>query len=308
MSEATAEQLDLSRLPPFTLVPADFEAGMAARKASLVARYAAMGIPFNTENLETDPVIIPQQEDEHRRLLDIQALNDTAQGLTVSYGWGDRLDHIAATYFADIGLRRMPAVAEPRPFATHPEDWESDDRFRRRIGLASEARSPFTPGAYVFAALSASIAVADAVALNWASGIDLSPGEVRVVVLGIAGADEDALTDTVHSVLMTRHIKPATDVLSVAKARRVTAPYTAVLRVRRGPDPVLVRNEALRRLELYRADRRRIGLILANSGLDAALHVGGVEEVVSTMGTVDPGRDALVELSPISVTTEVAGG
>lgn len=308
MTEATAEQLDLSRLPPFTLVPADFEAGMAARKASLVARYAAMGIPFNTENLETDPVIIPQQEDEHRRLLDIQALNDTAQGLTVSYGWGDRLDHIAATLLPDIGIRRMPLVFEPRPYATNPEDWEDDNRFRRRINLAHETRSPFTAGAYVFAALSASVEVGDAVALNWASGVGLAPGELRLVILGNAGSDEDALVTAVSAALAARHIKALSDVVTVVKARRVTVPLEAKLRVRRGPDPALVLAEAQRRLALHLLDRRRIGNVLANSGLDASLHVGGVEEVVLNFASVDPGPDGVVHLSPVSVTTEVAGG
>lgn len=305
---SASETLDLSRLPAFSLVDADYEAILAARKLSLVARCAELGIPYNVENLETDGLIIPQQEDAHRELLDKTNLNDAGRGLTIAYGWGARLDQIAATYFADIGIRRMAQVAEPRPFSTHPEDWEDDDRFRRRVNLASEARSPYTAGAYVYAALSASILVTDAVALNHESGIGLRQPEIKVVILGAAGADEDALVTLVRETLLARHIKPATDVLIVAKARRVSAALSAMLRVRRGPDPALVRTEALRKLDLYRADRRRVGLPIANSGLDAALHVGGVEEVTSTFITVDPGPDGVVELTPITVTTETPHG
>ncbi len=304
----SADTLDLSRLPAFNLVDVDYEAIVAARRASLVARLTAAGIDYDVETLETDPAMILQQEDGYRELLDKQSLNDAGKRLTVTYGYGAALDHIAATYFADIGVRRMALVAEPRPYLTNPEDWEDDDRFRRRISLAPEARSPFTPGAYVYGALSASVLVADAVALNWNAGIGLERGEIRVVILGTAGADEDALIEAVHAALMGRTIIAATDDVSVVKARRVTVPYTAVQRVRRGPDPALVRLEGLRKLDIYRAERRRIGLVIANSGLDAALHVGGVEEVVSTMASVNPGPDGIVVLSPITVTTETFGG
>lgn len=311
MTDATAEQLDLSRLPPFRLVDVDYEAILASRLASLQARFAAAGIDYDVGMLETDPSVILQQEDAFRQTLDLQALNDAGKRLTAAYGYGAALDHIAATYFADIGVRRMPLAADPKPFATNPEDWEDDDRFRRRIQLAPEARSPFTPGAYVYAALTSSIAIADAVALNHANAPKgmLRPGEVRVAVLAKSGLDHAAQAAIAAAFIRARPIVALTDTVSVVGASRIGAEVRAVLRVRRGPDPAIVRTEAVRRLALYQADRYRLAAPLTVSGLLAALTVGAVEDVtlLSPAATIDPGPTGVVTVDKVDVTTETIG-
>lgn len=305
MSEAASEQLDLSRLPPFRLVDVDYEAIVASRLASLQARFAAAGIDYDVGMLETDPAVILQQEDAFRQTLDLQALNDAGKRLTVAYGYGPALDHIAATYFADIGVRRMAAVDDPRPFAEQPDDWEDDDRFRRRISLAPEARSPYTPGAYVYAALTTSPLIADAVALNWSTGL-VDRGDVCVVILGKAGADEAALAEMVGEALRSRPIVALTDNVFVATAPRVDAEISVKLLVRRGPDPAVVREEAIRQINIYRASRYRIGAPLALSGIDSAAHVGGVEIVQRSapMADISTAPNKVINVTGVTVTTE----
>ena len=167
----TGEPIDLSQLPPLVLVAVDYEAELADLKAKLVARFKANGVDFDVQDLETDPVISLAEEFTDRKVLGLDQINDAGKRLTLASSYGVALDHIAATYYADVGVRRLPApgVVQPRPFDLFPGDWESDDRFRRRIQLAPETRTPGTLRGYEYWALTAAPALIDARAFNYAS-------------------------------------------------------------------------------------------------------------------------------------------
>lgn len=289
--------LDLSRLAPFTLVAGDYETDLAELKAAVIARCAARGVNLDTLDLESEPITALLEEVAYRRSLERAAVNDAGKALTLAYAWGPGLDHIAATHYADIGLRRAEA--------------ETDERFRRRILLAAQARTAGTLEGYEFAALTLAPELADARALNHASGL-VRPGQILVVLLAAAGATPQAQTETLLRVtdgLFQRGVKHASDDLSVRMATRVVYDVSAVLQVRRGPDPLLVRASALAALTAYAADRRRIGAPIAESGVHAALHVGGVEKV-SLLGWQTPvvPPDGVAELGEAFLTTELANG
>lgn len=300
-----AETLDLSRLPAFELLQPRFETILAERLASLRQRLTAAGVSADTLDLESDPLVILEQEDAYREFLNLTAINDQARNLSLAFAAGPVLDHLAATYYAHIGIRRLAG--------------EDDTRFRRRIALAPEAASPFTPGAYVYAALALGLDVADAQALNHASGL-VDPGEVLLVVLPapavipkpgsgllpVPEVDGFELADRVRTALDARPIRALTDTVTVRPAARVSVPVQAVIEVPPGPDRELVKVEAAARLAAYAAGRRRIGLRLTRSGIAAALHLPAADNVrlLSPAETVDPGVDGVAELGAVDLLVE----
>lgn len=285
-----AETLDLSRLPAFKVVQPHFEAILAERLASLRQRFIAAELDTSTLDLESDPLVILEQEDAYREFLNLTAINDQARGVSLAFAKGAVLDHLAATYYAHIGIRRL--------------EGEDDTRFRRRIALAPEAASPFTPGAYIYAALTVGLDVADAQALNHASGL-VDAGEVLVVVLPAPGVDGVELAERVRASLAARPIIALTDTVIVRPARRVTVPVSAVIEVAPGPDRNLVAAEASARLAVYAAGRRRIGLRLTRSGVDGALHLPSADNVrLAFPETFDPGVDGVAEFGAIELAVE----
>lgn len=286
-----AETLDLSRLPAFELLQPRYEDILAARLASLRQRLEAAGVSADTLNLESDPLVILEQEDAYREFLNLTAINDQARGLSLAFAAGATLDHLAATYYAHIGIRRLAG--------------EDDARFRRRIALAPEAASPFTPGAYAYAALSLGLDVADAQPLNHASGL-VDPGEVLLVVLPAAGVDGEDLAARVRDGLAARPIRALTDSVVVRPAARVLVDVSAVIEVAPGPDRGLVAVDAKARLAAYAAGRRRIGLRLTRSGIAAALHLPAADNVrlAAPLETVDPGPAGVAELGAVDVAVE----
>lgn len=293
MSRYTADTLDLSRLAPFTLSTVSYEAILSARMESLKARLAARGVDYDVGTLETDPLGILEQEDAYREFLAHTALNDSALGLTVAYATGSQLDHIAATYYADLGLRRL--------------DGESDERFRARIALAAEARSPGTLGGYEFQALSASLDVRDAVALNYASGI-LKPGQISVVVAGAPGADMAPIVAAVREVVLDRETKAASDDVRVLAATVTSYDVAGTLKIKRGPDSSLVVAEAVARVQAYAASRRKVGAVVRGNGLTAALMAPTVDDVAGTFEDIDPGPTGIAEIGAVTIDVEVLDG
>ena len=312
--------IDLSQLPPLQLVSVNFEAELAALKAGIVARFQARGVPYNVQDIEADSAMVLAEEFAYRKTLSLQDLNDAGKRLTLASGYGAALDHVAATYYADIGVSRLALVASPRPYATNPEDWESDARFRTRIQLAPEVRTPGTLRSYEYFALTAAPHLIAARAFNYASGL-CSPGQVLVVVLGqlpnpdptldVPGNDETAQLVLAQNALENRNTKLATDTVMVRVVSRTPVTASAVLGIPIGPDPSLIVSAATTALAAYAAEcATTIGQIFTESGQKAAAFVGGVQRVrlVGAPADVDPGQDGVVQVTIGSVTTEPIGG
>jgi phage-related baseplate assembly protein len=133
-----------------------------ARFKELWASYdPPLGVQYDVENLEFDPIRINQECCTLFELMERDRVNQAARDVTLAFGWGGNLDGIASRYPG--GVPRLPVVPQPRPFEQFPQDWESDDRYRQRIWLAPNLLSPHgTAEAYEFFALTADATMHDA--------------------------------------------------------------------------------------------------------------------------------------------------
>ena len=161
---------------------------------------------------------------------------------------------------------------------------ESDADFRRRMVLAPEGYSVAGPeGAYVFHALSANEDVLDA------SAISPAPGEVLVSVLSRTGSGEASpeLLAAVDAFVSDETRRPLTDFVTVQSAEIIEYAVDATLTTFSGPDGSVVLATAQANLAAYVEASHRLGRDITRSGLYAALHVEGVQNVVLTAPAAD---------------------
>jgi phage-related baseplate assembly protein len=158
--------INLAELPPMAAIETiDTEAAMTARMARFKELWAIydppLGVQYDVENLEFDPIRINQETCTYFELLLRDRVNQAARDVTLAFGWGSNLDGIASRYPG--GVPRLPLVANPRPYEGYPQDWESDDHYRQRIWLSPNLLSPHgTAEAYEFYALTADATMHDA--------------------------------------------------------------------------------------------------------------------------------------------------
>lgn len=278
--------VDLSQLPPPDVVETlDFEAIVAAMKADFQARWAQRraadaSLPdYDVAMLETDSAVILIEAFAYREILVRAHVNDAARALLLAFAQGSNLDHLGALF----GVARIAVVASPRPYTTNPEDWEDDERLRRRIQLAPEAYSTAgSQGAYIFHALSIDPSVFDAWAWRPA------PGKVEVV---LAGADGSSVSDDVVAKLVDFYARadktPLTDMVAVRKADVLGYTVSLVLQIPRGPDAATIEAGAAAAARAYATSRYRIRQRAFRSGLSSAAKVGGVENVIVLQPTGD---------------------
>ena len=266
--------IDLSQLPPPNVVEAlDYETILAQRKAALVARYPAdkQADVAAVLALESEPLTKFLEESAYRELLLRQRINEAARAVMLAYAQGADLEHIAALF----GVFRL-VIKPADPIAGTPAMMESDADLRQRVQLAPQSFSVAGPeGAYRSHARDADGRVLDA------SATSPTPGEVCVTVLsregdGTAPAD---LLAKVEAALRSDDVRPLTDFVTVQSAAILPYDVVAILHLFPGPDSSVVVAEARRRLAIYVEACHRLGRVVARSGLDAALHVAGVERV-----------------------------
>ena len=264
--------INLSQLPPPALIEAlDSESYVAAAIADYKARF-----PSFTAVLESEPVIKLIEVFAYRETLLRNRVNKTALATLLAFAVGADLDQIGA-FFECERMVMVPADGDV------PAVMEEDERYRRRIQLAPEAFSVAGPaGAYEYHALSLDPAISDVHAYSPAEG------RVQVVLAGHDGAPvADAVLFAALETFQREDIVPLTDVVTVMRAVRVDYVVEATLLLRRGPDPLAVRAEALARLAAYAAGRYRIGETAYRHGIVAALTAGGVENVTLTSPAAD---------------------
>ncbi len=270
MADATFTAVDLSRLPaPDAVETLDFETILAQAVTCFREEMAAAGLPI--QNRDSDPAIKLLQTFAYLALLMRQRINDSVRAVMPAYAVGADLDNIAATY----GIARL-IVTPADPLLGAPAVLESDAEFRRRMVLAPEGYSVAGPeGAYIFHALTADADVLDA------SAVSTEPGHVVVSILsrsgkGVASAD---LIAAVAGRLNDESIRPLTDLVSVRAAQVREYVVEATITTFSGPDAGVVLAAARARLDAYVAECHRLGRDVTRSGLFAALHVEGVQNV-----------------------------
>lgn len=282
---AAATSVDLSRLPPPDVVEVlDFETIFAAIRADFVARF-----PDFTANVESDPIVKLMQVFAYRELVLRARINDAARSVLVAYAGGADLDNLAALF----GVTRQQ-IAPANPQTGAPAIFEDDTALRRRVLLAPDSYSVAGPAsAYVFHALSADADVLDA------SAISPRPGEVTVTILsrsGAGGSPAPEVLDAVEALLSSDGIRPLTDLVRVAGAASVAFDIEAQLVLYPGPDQQLILGTANAALDQLLQSSRRLGRDITRSAIIAALHVGGVQNVILN----SPVSDVAVDLTQIA--------
>lgn len=277
MADATFTAVDLSRLPsPDVIELLDFD----TIYADAVARMQAHMPDF--EPRESDPATKQLLVLAYFAQILRQRINDAARAVMPAHAVGADLDNLAALF----GITRFELTpADPATGAA--AIMESDTDFRRRMVLAPEGYSVAGPeGSYIFHALSADADVLDA------SASSPMPGEVLVSILSRAGDGlaSPALVAKVEAYLSDVTRRPLTDLVTVRSAEIVAFNIAATLYTYRGPDAAVVLQAARTRLDAYVADCHRLGRDVTRSGIFAALHVDGVQNV----DLATPGADVIV--------------
>lgn len=268
--------IDLSQLPAPNIVEVvDFETLLAERKAALVALYPAadQASIAATLALESEPITKILQENAYREMLLRQRINEAAQAVMIAYANDGDLDALLANW----NVKRL--IVQPADTSATPpiaEIKEDNDAFRMRGLLAWDALSVAGPtGAYEFFALSADGQVADAKASS------PSPSVAVVTILSTQGdgSADQTLIDTVFNALSDENVRPIADRLSVQSAEIIPYSITAVLHIGTGPDAEVIISSATDQLKKWINPKRRIGVEVPRSAIDAVLHVQGVRKV-----------------------------
>lgn len=264
--------VDLSRLPsPAIVEPLDFESILN----EMLAELRALDPDQFNDITESDPAYKILVVCAYRELKVRQRVNDAARAVMLAHAAGTDLDNILAREPYNIS-RQLIDPGDPDAVPPIDPTWESDEDFRRRGQLAPEAYSTAgSEGAYIFHSLSADPQVLDA------RPDSPEPGQARITILSRqgTGVPSPELLDTVEAALSQKTVRPFTDEVIVAAATIVEYEIEAELTLFDGPSEDVVLAEAQQRVEAYRDRIRRLGLDVAASGIDGALHCEGVMKV-----------------------------
>ena len=105
-----------------------------------------------------------------------------------------------------------------------------------------------------------------------------------------------------QSVVLDRDIKAASDDLRVIAAAPTSYDVTATLIMKPGPDSALVIADATARLQTYAASRRKVGAVVYQKGIEAALMTSAVDNLGGTIVDIDPGATGIATIGNINLT------
>ena len=270
--------IDLTALPaPAVLETLDFE---EVYQAELAAYQELMGEEWSAP-LESDPVTKLLELGSYRRLQNRARVNDAAKALLLAYATGADLDQLAA----NVSLRRLVVQAEDlSAIPPIPAVLEEDDALRERVQLVYEGLTTAGPrNSYVLHARNASGLVADATAES------PTPAVVVVTVLSLdePGSASAELLAAVTAYLNDDDVRPVADRLTVQSAQILSYRIDAkVYMAGNGPENEAILATCRERLQAWINPRRRLGVEVARSGVDAQLHINGITRVELT-GWVD---------------------
>ncbi|UVJ45544.1 baseplate J/gp47 family protein [Pseudomonas sp. LS1212] len=263
--------IQLSALPaPQVLEDLDFE---ETYQGELSAFRLYMGDNWDAL-LESDPVTKLLELGAYRRLQNRARVNDAAKALLLAYAKDSDLDQLAA----NVRLQRLVIQAEDLaavpPVAAVLEE---DDALRERIQLVYEGLTTAGPrNSYILHARNASALVADATAES------PTPAAVVLTVLSLEGdgTATPELLETVRVKVSDDDVRPLGDRLTVQGAEILRYRIDAVVHmVGGGPETEATLAECNSRLLAWINPRRRLGVEVARSAVDAQLHINGVSRV-----------------------------
>ena len=271
--------IDLSQIPaPDVVETLDFERILQTIKEDFAERAPEHA---SVLELESEPLVKLMESAAYTLLTLRQRVNDAARAVMLAYAGGTDLDNLAVLFAVERQVID-PGDADAHP--PIPPRFEDDARLRRRVQLSLEGHSTAgSVGGYVFFGLSADPSVKDV-------GVTSpNPGQVVMTLLSTEanGAPTQALLDAVGSALNHEDVRPLTDQLSVQAASIINYQVNARLTFYSGPDTEVVRRAAERAVQIYAAEHHRLGHDITLSGLYAALHQPGVQNVRITRPVAD---------------------
>lgn len=269
--------VNLSQLPaPDVVEQIDFEVILAQMLAKLVEL-----MPEFTALVESDPAYKILEVCAYREVLIRQRANESAKAVMLAFAREGDLDQLGA----NVNVQRLVITpADPTTVPPTEAVMESDDDFRARIQLSFEGYTTAgSEGSYIYHAISADGDVRDA------SAISPIPGDVVVSVLSRTGDGTalPALLAKVTAALNAEDIRPMTDRVTVQSATIVPFAVEAVLTMYPGPDADVIRDAAMAALAKYIDSVHRIGYDVTRSGIMAALHQPGVQNVTLSQPSAD---------------------
>lgn len=272
-------KIDLGKLAaPQVIEVLDPEQIITEMKADLVLRLPEIA---DTIDLESELALKIIEVCAYREVILRARVNDGAKAVMLPLTTGTDLDNIAALF----GVERLVVQAENLEVdPAQPLVMEDDATFRNRVSLSLEAHTTAgTVGSYLYWALSADGSVKDA------SVFSAIAGEVEVSILSHVGdgTPDAGLLSTVESQLNDDYVRPLTDLLTVSPAAVSTYQIEAVLTLYFGPDDGVVLAAANAAVTQYVADHHRLGHDITRSGILAALHQSGVQNVALTAPAAD---------------------
>ncbi|QVI72234.1 baseplate assembly protein [Pseudomonas syringae] len=263
--------VDLSALPaPQVLEPLDVE---TTYEEALGIFRDWMGNNWNAA-LESDPVTKLIELGAYNKLGNRARVNDGCKALLLAYARKSDLDQLAF----NVNLKRLVIQAEDQTtFPPTAEVKEEDDALRERIQLVYEGLTTAGPrNSYILHARNSSGLVADATAES------PSPSTVVVTVLALSetGIASQSLLDEVRDYLSDENIRPLGDRLIVQSAEILPYTINAVVHmVGTGSENETILAQCEARLKAWINPRRRLGVEVARSAIDAQLHIAGVRRV-----------------------------
>ncbi|MGW8466548.1 baseplate assembly protein [Pseudomonas sp. CLCA07] len=263
--------MELAALPPpQVLEDLDFE---EVYQEKLEAFRLSMGDNWSAE-LESDPVLKLIEQAAYGALQNRARVNDAGKALLLAHAERADLDHLAA----NVNLQRLVIQAgDSSTVPPTPQVLEEDDALRERVQLSYEGLTTAGPrNSYILHARNASGLVADATAES------PSPAVVVVTVLSLegSGAASPELLEEVRLHLNDEDVRPVADRLTVQSAVVIDYRIEAVLYPQApGPENEAYLAESEKRLSEWINPRRRLGLEVARSGIDAQLHIPGIARV-----------------------------
>jgi phage-related baseplate assembly protein len=262
--------IDLSKLPaPSAIETLSYDVILQEMKASFIALWPS----YSDE--PHDPITKVLEVAALRELLLRQSHNEKASQIMLAYALGSNLDALGALPWLQVA-RQVITPADDTTTPPTPAIYEDDARFRQRMLLAyNQLSTAGAIGSYRYHTLSASELVKDV-------GIKSpTPGQVLVSILSTIGdgTADTTLLNTVDSALSAEEVRPLTDEVIVQSATIINYSIDATIITYTGASSQPVIEAVQESIATYTEQQHRIGIDITLSGIYAALHLEGVQNV-----------------------------